>query len=232
MKKNIIAFTMIELIVVISIISIISVSSLNWFFNFLDDSQIKTKASEIILTIENLDKKIKNYEIYDYIIIFKSSYKDSYLVKQNIFDSDKYVYWDYNYTNKELLLNINNLWWDAWIIKNYKDVKLEKQLTLATSNIDIKIDDWYNYKFESYSSWTTKINRLNDIELIKIDKNDNLIFIDKITQSIWWVDIWEIEIKNIWWKKQFYNSWTLLNINEIYLNFESKWRENYIKITK
>ncbi|NVP17984.1 prepilin-type N-terminal cleavage/methylation domain-containing protein [Candidatus Gracilibacteria bacterium] len=232
MKKNIIAFTMIELIVVISIISIISVSSLNGFFNFLDDSQIKTKASEIILTIENLDKKIKNYEIYDYSIIFKSSYKDSYLVKQNIFDSDKYVYGEYNYINKELLLNINNLGGDAWIIKNYKDVKLEKQLTLATSNIDIKIDDGYNYKFESYSSGTTKINRLNDIELIKIDKNDNLIFIDKITQSIGGLDLGEIEIKNIGGKKQFYNSGTLLNINEIYLNFESKGRENYIKITK
>jgi len=60
MKKKILAFTMIELLVVVSIISIISITSINWFFNFLQDKELKTKTITILNYIWELDKKIKN----------------------------------------------------------------------------------------------------------------------------------------------------------------------------
>lgn len=233
MKKKILAFTMIELIVVISIISIISITSINWFFNFIDDKQAKMKIWEISILIDNLDKKIKNYDIYDYKTIFDTNIKDSYIIKENFFDLDNYADINYDYINNSWSININNLDWKVWILSIYKDKKLI--FNDSSLNNNFKKNDFeknYDYKILSTLSWTTDIKKLNSIDLIRIDKENNLINLEKVTTSIWWTNIWNVEIVNIWWKKSFYNSWSLINTNEIYLYFETKWRENYIKITK
>lgn len=233
MKKNKIAFTMIELIVVISIISIISITSINWFFNFLEDRQVKMKIWEIPIFIENLDKKIKNFEIYDYTIEFRSNLKDSYITKENIFDSKKYVNIDYDYLNASGNITLSNLSWEAWYLSIFKDKKLIYNNALLVTNFEKNdFEKSYNYTILSTLSWATNIEKLNSIEISRIDKEENLIELEKITSVLWWTDIWNIELRNIWWKKHFYNSWAILNINEFYLYFESKWKENYIKITK
>lgn len=230
MKKKILAFTMIELLVVVSIISIISISSINWFFNFLQDRELKTKTISILNYIWELDKKIKNNSIYDYNIFFSSSINDAYIIYEDIYDNEQYV--ELSYSNNTWSLNINSLNWNTWKLLIYKWVKLNLSSDLSILNTDIGLEDEYDYKFLSVLSWSTNIVKLNSIDLIKFDKESNKLKLSKISNSIWWIDIWNLEIKNIWWKKEFYNSWSLLNQDEIYLYFENTWFENYLKITK
>ncbi|MDD3793240.1 MAG: prepilin-type N-terminal cleavage/methylation domain-containing protein [Candidatus Gracilibacteria bacterium] len=233
MKKKILAFTMIELIVVISIISIISITSINGFFNFIDDKQAKMKIGEISILIDNLDKKIKNYDIYDYKTIFDTNIKDSYIIKENFFDLDNYADINYDYINNSGSININNLDGKVWILSIYKDKKLI--FNDSSLNNNFKKNDFeknYDYKILSTLSGTTDIKKLNSIDLIRIDKENNLINLEKVTTSIGGTNIGNVEIVNIGGKKSFYNSGSLINTNEIYLYFETKGRENYIKITK
>lgn len=231
MKKKILAFTMIELLVVVSIISIISITSINWFFNFLQDKELKTKTITILNYIWELDKKIKNNSIYDYDIKFSSSINDAYLIYENIYDNDQYVKLFYNNNLWSLILSWLN--WEMWNLLIYKWNKLKiKEDLIINSYNNIIIEDEYDYKFLSVLSWSTNNTNLNSIDLIKFDKESNKLKLLKISNSIWWTDIWNLEIKNIWWKKEFYNSWSILNQNEVYLYFENTWLENYLKITK
>ena len=123
MKKKILAFTMIELLVVVSIISIISITSINWFFNFLQDKELKTKTITILNYIWELDKKIKNNSIYDYDIKFSSSINDAYLIYENIYDNDQYVKLFYNNNLWSLILSWLN--WEMWNLLIYKWIKLK-----------------------------------------------------------------------------------------------------------
>lgn len=231
MKKKKLAFTMIELLVVVSIISIISITSINWFFNFLQDKELKTKTISILNYIWELDKKIKNNSIYDYDIRFSSSINDAYIIYENIYDNEQYVKLFYNNNLWSLILSWLN--WEMWNLLIYKWNKLKiKEDLIVNSYNNIIIEDEYDYKFLSVLSWSTNNNNLNSIDLIKFDKESNKLKLLKISNSIWWNDIWDLEIKNIWWKKEFYNSWSLLNQNEVYLYFENTWFENYLKITK
>jgi hypothetical protein len=50
----------------------------------------------VIIYIDYLDKKIKNHEIYDYKMEFRDDLKDSFIVSENIFDSNRYTHLDYN----------------------------------------------------------------------------------------------------------------------------------------
>jgi len=232
MKKKIIAFTLIELLVVVSIISIISITSISWLFNFLWDKEIKTKINEIQLYINELDKKIKNHDIYDYKIVIDSTINDSLLSYENIFDNDKIVELSYDNLNNSWTLDLNWLSWNVWFLSIYKDKKIiYSDYLLSETFTKNELEKNYNYKFISTLSWTT-ITKLNNIDLIKFDKDSELIKLWKITDTIWWSDLWKIEIINIWWIKRFYSSWISLNTNEIYLYFENAWRENYLKITK
>ncbi len=231
MKKKILAFTMIELLVVVSIISIISITSINWFFNFLQDKELKTKTITILNYIWELDKKIKNNSIYDYDIKFSSSINDAYLIYENIYDNDQYVKLFYNNNLWSLILSWLN--WEMWNLLIYKWIKLKiKEDLIVNSYNNIIIEDEYDYKFLSVLSWSTNNTNLNSIDLIKFDKESNKLKLLKISNFIWWPDIWNLEIKNIWWKKEFYSSWSILNQNEVYLYFENTWLENYLKITK
>lgn len=233
MKKKIIAFTMIELLVVVSIISIISVTSINWFFNFLQNKELNLKANEVSLYIDSLDKKVKNHEIYDYNIIIDSSINNSFISYENIYDTSKNMIMNYDNINNSWTLNL--IWsnWEAWNLNIYKDKKLLFWNIIFLETLgNINLDVNYNYKFISTLSWTTDITKLNTIELIRFDKESSLLKLLKVSSDLWTSDIWKLEIRNIWWKKEFYNSWSLLNKNEIYLYFENKWKENYLKLIK
>jgi hypothetical protein len=58
------------------------------------------------------------------------------------------------------------------------------------------------------------------------------MILSKIVDIEWSnTDIWNITIRNIWWKKEFYDS----NNNyydKIYLYFENKWSESFLTLTK
>ena len=232
MKKKIIAFTMIELLVVVSIISIISVTSINWFFNFLQNKELNLKANEVSLYIDSLDKKVKNHEIYDYKIIIDSSINNSFISYENIYDTSKNIILNYNPTNNFWTINLNWLAWELWNLIIYKDKKLFFSDNLLLSSSNTVFEESYNYKINSTLSWTTDITKLNSIDLIRFYKESSFLKLIKISLNIWSTDIWNLEIKNIWWKKEFYNSWILLNKNEVYLYFENKWKENYLKLIK
>lgn len=233
MKKKIIAFTMIELLVVVSIISIISVTSINWFFNFLQNKELNLKANEVSLYIDSLDKKVKNHEIYDYNIIIDSSINNSFISYENIYDTSKNMIMNYDNINNSWTLNL--IWsnWEAWNLNIYKDKKLLFWNIIFLETLgNINLDVNYNYKFVSTLSGTTDITKLNTIELIRFDKESSLLKLLKVSSDLWTSNIWKLEIRNIWWKKEFYNSWSLLNKNEVYLYFENKWKENYLKLIK
>lgn len=233
MKKKIIAFTMIELLVVVSIISIISVTSINWFFNFLQNKELNLKANEVSLYIDSLDKKVKNHEIYDYNIIIDSSINNSFISYENIYDTSKNMIMNYDNINNSWTLNL--IWsnWEAWKLNIYKDKKLLFWNIIFLETLgNINLDVNYNYKFVSTLSWTTDITKLNTIELIRFDKESSFLKLLKVSSDLWTSNIWKLEIRNIWWKKEFYNSWSLLNKNEVYLYFENKWKENYLKLIK
>lgn len=232
MKKKIIAFTMIELLVVVSIISIVSITSINWFFNFLQNKEINLKANEISLYIDSLDKKVKNHEIYDYNIIIDSSINNSFISYENIYDSSKKVILNYDNINNSWSINLIWATWEVWNKNIYKDKKLFSYESILSNNTWVILEKSYNYKIISTLSWTTDITKLNTIDLIRFDKESSLLKLIKISSDLWTNDIWNLEIKNIWWKKEFYNSWILLNKNEVYLYFENKWKENYLKLIK
>lgn len=231
MKKKILAFTMIELLVVVSIISIISITSINWFFNFLQNKDLKMKILEITNYIWELDKKIKNNEIYDYKIDIKSWINDWYIVYENIYDNDNFVNLSYSYGSWSL--NISWLWWGVWKLLIYKWNKLDKNENIFLNSYNyVNIDSNYDYKFLSFLSWSTDLVELNTIYIKKLNDENSNLWLTKISNTVWWTDIWNLEIKNIWWKKEFYNSWIILNQNEIYLYFENNWVEDYLKLTK
>ncbi len=71
---------------------------------------------------------------------------------------------------------------------------------------------------------------LNDIELKRFDKNENEMSLVKISETESWTDIWELIIRNIWWKKEYLNSWN--SLDEVFIYFENKWAESFIKLTK
>jgi len=69
MKKLQKAFTLIELIIITSIIVIITLSGTVYFNDFTDKIEIKNKLNYTKYILKNMDKQVKNYEIYDYEIL-------------------------------------------------------------------------------------------------------------------------------------------------------------------
>lgn len=180
MKKINKAFTLIELIIVISIITLLSSSSVFYFFDFVENKKI----NEMLLLIEDdfqeLDKKVKNYEIFDYeIILDTESWSKYYISNINTFDSKK----------QELEITDNSSWswiiktipasW-SWIIKIYKKHKLTfvDQIN-RTTNFEYNFLESPKYKIVWSLSWEI----LNNIELnyfsennINKKSNEKLIF--------------------------------------------------------
>jgi prepilin-type N-terminal cleavage/methylation domain-containing protein len=236
MKKSLLkAFTLIELIVVISIITITSASWVFYFLDYVKNQEITQKIKLIENNINQIDKDIKKYEIFDYEMFFNTSNLSLwYITYLNNFDIP--------YKQTLILDTITWSWnisipWEVsltWTLKLYKKQKLflNKQITYNESmDFDFNTDSYY--KIKSTLSWET----LNDINInyfwednINPEKNNN-IYLTKIEDEYKNI-INELIVKNIWWNKTFF-SWALeLNDNEIYLYFENNWIEKFIKISK
>jgi type II secretory pathway pseudopilin PulG len=70
MKKNKIAFTMIELIVVTSIMVLLTTSSVFYFFDFTDNRELIIQVDILEDSVADLNKQVKNFEISDYDLYF------------------------------------------------------------------------------------------------------------------------------------------------------------------
>lgn len=221
--KNKNAFSFVELIIVISILSIITIFWVSSFSSQIDSLKLKSTLSKISGDIKDLDNKVNSKQIFDYEIEFIKE-KKYFLVNENIFDLN----------NKLILSNYDE---DTWIV----ELKIH---TWSNSNSGtITIFSWYKFvkvetknwndtftwailknidaKFTWEYSWSI-LNNLylqyfwNELKLIKIDAN---------TSDLDW-----IKIKNVLWRKQFWDDDT---INKIVLTFEdSLWRVETLELIK
>lgn len=239
--KNISAFTLIELIVVTTIIILISSSWVFYFLDFVKWKDIDWKIYNIESVLVELDKKVKNYSIFDYEI------------QLNTWTGQ---YWYISYINNFDLpfnqkVNFNSITWswiiltnwsinEMWKLKLYKQEKLFlfKEITW-NQNINFDFNEEPFYKI----IWTMSWEILNEIDINYFSeenlspKKNNLLILTNINSKqdkTWSENINNLIITNIWWNKRFYNNnkTNELNINEIYLFFENNWTEKFIKITK
>ena len=231
--KSIVWFTLIEIIVVISIISIISTSGLVYFYSFIEWRELKQDLDNIKSHLNDLDTSVRNYDVFDYELhINTSDLSRWYISYLNKYDIGKYQEISFNSNNWDIIIDIEN-WevWELWNIKTYQWLKILDNLNLAWT-------DSYTWSFIDSDSYTVKSTlvweHINDI-LINYFSPDNiennaaeleLTWIYNSEDKSGW-DMWDLIIYNIWWNKYF-NSWD----ETIYLYFEKKWVEDFIKLTK
>ena len=241
-SKVIKAFTLVELIVVIAIITLISSSWIMYFLNFISIQKIEQKFSIIEYNMEQLDKKVKNYEIYDYELNFSTSstWKLLYITYINNFDTKNQTIKMENITSSWAFgtwVIKNNLSW-TWIIKIYKELKLFV-IDTNTGSQDYKFNfnDKEYYKILSSFTWES-LNQINlnyfSEDNLYPEKRDilELTYINTQKDKLWTV-INKFKLTNIWWVKKFYkDNWSEITSNEIYLFFDNNGREKYIKITR
>lgn len=236
MKKSIVkAFTLVELIIVIAIITLISSSSVFYFLDFVKNQEINQRVQLIEDNLKKLDKDIKKYNIFDYELVFNTSNSNwAYITYINKFDN--------HYIQNLSLLNTNTLnwtisiWWAAtstWILKVFRWQKLFlNKIATGSTTENFTFDSNQFYKIKATMSW--KILNEIYIDYYSIDnidpKRNNLLNLVKISDTLNWTDLWTILVQNIWWKKIFKN-WAT-EYSEIFLHFESSWKEKFIKITK
>ena len=219
--KKIKAFTFIELMIVISILAILSVAWIMSFGDKIDSLKANSILSEISWNIWDLDNKVSNKQIFDYEIIFEKD-KNYYQINENIFDTDYQLKLD-SIDNNILNLKINN-WLNSWsgTIKIYQWYKFEKQ---DTKNWDKTFTGSFLENKNYRVTWTYSWSILNNLEINNYWNNFILI---KIDPNIW-PDLNKINIKNILWKKQFWNS---DSINKIVLTFEDELGKDYNLVIK
>jgi len=228
------AFTLIELLVVISIIITISVSWVFYFSDFIENQELKQKLSAIEEGLEELDKEIINYNIFDYEISLNTNTGVLwYIVHKNIFDLEKNTQIDFDFNTGTGNISIQN--WvlaDLWNIEAYKRGKLFYNDSKNWNSTYVwSFSQSALYKISGSLSWKTlndiyisyfsdsnrDIEKWNLIELIAMNTKE-----DKTGTNYS-----NLSIKSIWKKKTIGN-----NESEIYLFFENRGREDFIKIMK
>jgi hypothetical protein len=146
---------------------------------------------------------------------------DSFIVYENTTISDYSITlnsWKIILNSSESLTEDN-----IWEIKIYKENKMKINTGSLINNYPFPFDNAYNYKVTS-SIWNKKIN---NIELLRLDKENKEFVLLKISQTKNWPDIWNLEIKNIWWKKEFSSG-----TDEIFIYFKYRGKDHFLKLTK
>lgn len=227
---NILAFTLIELIIVATIIILISSTSVFYFWDFVDTQKLKSEISSFQNKINSLDADIRLRKIYDYELNLKV-WSWSYIVYKNIFDLDNVARLDFqSWTG---IIDIRPIVDAPWQFKIYNDYKLLKEDFLnATGSLSYFLWDYKNYTFKSFLSWSI----LNDIEL-NYFSNDNLylskewnLYISEINSKLdkTWTGITDLIIKNISWRKKLI--WDWINYDKAYVFFDWLWTEEYLEL--
>jgi hypothetical protein len=152
---------------------------------------------------------------------------DSFIVYENTTISDYSI----TLNNWEIILNSSENITESniWEVKIHREDKMETEIESLTNNYPFSFDSTYNYKVTS-NIWDKEIN---NIELLRLDKENKEFVLSKISQTENWLDIWNLEIKNIWWKKEFSSGVDgILNTNEIFIYFGYRGKNHLLKLTK
>lgn len=230
MKKNL-WFTLVEILIVISIMSIVSIVWVNSFYSYIDFQELEDKIYVINRDLKEIDDSVKSYKISDY---------ELYVSKWLWY----YYYSNYYNSDKKQTISIDfNSW--IWIIKNssLSDYLYIKVLSNNYNNsYNIKPNnsftwtflDSINYKITWTSSWyilnNIILNYFWDENLGYPKNDDNLLKIDEINtkEDKSWSKINLLIIKNTWkWKEL---CWDWAKIDEVYLFFSKKWKEDKLRI--
>ena len=233
-------FTLVELLVVTTIIILMSASGVFYFNSFVNSYSLKAELSLINSVFNELDDKVKNKEIYDYEL-YLSQNSQMFYSYQNKFD-EKY---NQIFNSIDLLTGSWELKiipstdsGETWQLKIYGEYKLLSEKFLDSGNI-------FFYDFTNSSSykilWYLEWININDISInyysqtnLDKEKGDFMVAIAINTkEDKSWNSYLELIIKNIWWKKVFYdNSLNEIVSDEIYIFFERAWEEESLKIWK
>lgn len=230
------AFTYIELLVVITIITLLSSSWVFYFLDFLKNQELSQKVNTIDDNFKDLDKRIKNYSIFDYEMQFSVwTWSLWYVYYINNFDIPyrQFVDFDSSTWSGTLWTNWNSS--QQWKFKMYKKIKLYLNTVIQSDlNFDFSFNDEPYYKIIWTLSWETlneiNINYFTEDNLYPI--NNNLLILSNINtkQDKSGINISNLSIKNIWWKKSIIWDWNVFD--EAYLFFDSNWKEEFIRIKK
>jgi len=231
------AFTLIELLVVTTIIVIISSSWIFYFLDFVKDQETWWKLVIIDDNFNTLDKKIKDYTIFDYELILNTTTLTWwYITYINNFDIPFNQTISFNSSTWSWIISTSWSSSDNWNIKLYK-----KQKLFLNENRQADLRYEFSFNKEPYYKiwWTLSWEVLNEINInyfsednLYPEKNNWLELININTkENKSWTNYSSLIIKNIWWTKSILWNWTTSE-NEIYLFFENSWKEKFIKIKK
>ncbi|MFK7779839.1 MAG: type II secretion system protein [Candidatus Gracilibacteria bacterium] len=233
---NIKAFTLIELLIVTTIIVLMSASSIFYFLDFVQEQEISQKLFIIEDDIKLLDKKVKNYDILDYELLFNtlSTKNKSYITYINNFDTINQELVINDISLSGTILSINSGIGKIQIFKNNK--LYINQIIDRSNNYDYIFNDYPNYKITGTFSGEI----LNDIILnyfsednLYPENNNNLELININTkENKTGQNIADLKITNIGGNKKLYSDGIEISDNEVYLFFENNGKEKFIKITK
>ncbi|MDP2090387.1 MAG: hypothetical protein Q8K30_02210 [Candidatus Gracilibacteria bacterium] len=228
------AFTYIELIVVITIITLLSSTGVFYFNDFVKNQELTLKVNTIEDNLKDLDKKIKNNEIFDYEIQLNTSTgSKGYVTYVNNFDIPYNQKIDFNSVNGSGTLSTNGNSSLTGSLKLYKKHKLyTSAVRQGNTNQDFSLLDEPFYKI--VGTLTGEV--LNDIYInyfdednIFLEKNNLLILIAINSESDkTGTGINSIVIKNIGGTKTILGDGN--NYNELYLFFENNGKEKFIRI--
>lgn len=233
-KTNSIGFTYIELLVVIWIIVLISSTWVFYFLDYINEQEINQKLSLIKQDFKDLNKQINNYNVFDYEIKMNTiNLKKWYIVFLNNFNIDYRQDINFDSETWSWTIFIN---WDGtinWYLKIYKNLKLILGKSIESDiifNYDFVEDQNYTLlsKIWPYNSNEIKIKYFTENNVLK--ENNTFLVLTNINTNFdkSWTSITNLSIKNIWWKKTII--WDWISYDEVYVFFESNWKEGYLKL--
>ena len=151
MKKNKVAFTLIELIVVSMIIVLISSSTVLYFFRFSDNREMLVYKDILENKIETLDKQVKNFQMSDYQIDFVAD-QNYYLGSKNNLGVDKPMLVSIDPTTLQGRITIDSGTSDvAWNYSIYQDGKeIINKITAADTIQDYDFLSGFSYEISGY----------------------------------------------------------------------------------
>lgn len=163
MKKNNLAFTLVELVVAFTITTFVLSWAMFFFSQVVDWVTDLTISSNLFTWTDNLDKLISSYqkdykynEIYNLGSSVETKWADILLLKNDSTTPTAWVlFWVYNNTDSQT---------ETWNYINYKDYKLFYK-ELDNTAINSLISSWIS----SYTGGLTldNINIISDLNIIK-----------------------------------------------------------------
>lgn len=236
MKKQHLAFTLIELLIVVSIIAIVTWSGLFYWFKQLSSIELSNKTKKVVDIIDNLDGQIYSKEIIDYTLLLdinKNKYWLDYSVNTLWLDYIQELDFDSEILSWTLS-STQNWWTGSFVIKHYVWIKyiwediIQWWWTLVNTYAEGE-----DYKITSTLSGQT----LNDIFVSYYDvdnigtDDENKLELIELTSQDWNTSYSTITIENKNGQKSItWNNWN--NLDSFSMKFEKQWAQHTIIITK